>query len=120
MNKRIRITQQHVDNGRKGYTRGCAIALALKQESIFASVSGWIHVDGKYYQAQDEVLDWIRNFDSKKPVKPFTIELIETHVLDKFRPQFVVHTSDRLGFHKAQKMPTPPEIKMCGIARIAD
>ena len=115
-----RITQQHIDNGRKGYTRGCAIALALKGEFITASVSGWVNVDGKYYLPQDEVLDWIRDFDSEKPVKPFTLELIETHVLDKFKPKFVVHTSDRLGFHKAQKTPTPPDIKMCGIARIAD
>ena len=115
-----RITQQHIDNGRKGYTRGCAIALALKGDFITASVSGWVYVDGKYYLPQDEVLDWIRDFDSEKPVKPFTLELIETHVLDKFKPQFVVHTSDRLGFHKAQKTPTPPEKKMCGIARMAD
>ena len=117
---KIRITQQDIDNGRKGYTHGCAIALALKQESVFASVSGWIHVDGKYYQAQDDVLDWIRDFDSKKPVKPFTIELIETHVLDKFKPQFVVHTSDRLGFHKARRTPASPDLRVCGIARIAD
>ena len=117
---KIRVTQQHIDNGIKGYTPGCAIALALKREFVTASVSGWIHVDGKYYQAQDEVLDWIANFDRKKTVKPITIELIETHVLDKFKPQFVVHTSHRLDFHKAQKTPTPPDIKMCGIARIAD
>ena len=117
---KIRITQQDIDNGRKGYTRGCAIALALKEEFVFASVSGWVHVDGKYYLAQDEVRDWISDFDRGKPVKPITIELIETHVLDKFKPQFVVHTSDRLGFHKAQKTPASPDLQVSGIARIAD
>lgn len=115
-----RITQQHIDNGRKGYTRGCAIALALKQEFVFASVSGWIHVDGKYYLAQDEVRDWIRNFDRGKPVKPITIELIETHFLDKFKPQFVVRTSHRLDMYKARRTPTPPDLQVSGIARIAD
>ena len=120
MNKKIRITQQHIDSGRKGYTRGCAIALALKQESVFASVSGWIYVDGKYYQAQDEVRDWIANFDRNKPVKPITIELVDTYVLEKFRPKFFVHTPHRIDTRKARRTPAPPDLQVSGIARIAD
>ena len=71
MNKKIRITPQDINNGRKDYAPGCAIAVALNREFDYEiSVSGWIRVGKDYYQAQDDVLDWIANFDTDKPVKP--------------------------------------------------
>ena len=120
MNQKIRITQQDIDNGRKDYAPGCAIAVALKRQFVYVSVSGWICVEGKYYQAQDEVRDWIANFDRAKPVKPITIELVDTYVLEKFRPKVFVHTPHRVDTRKARRTPTPPDLQVSGIARIAD
>ena len=119
---RIEITQQDIDNGRKGYTRGCAIALGLKHDFAYElSVSrGWIWIGKDYYQTTPEVRRWIADFDRGKPVKPITIELFQTYVPEESRPKFFVQTSDRLGFHKARRTPAPPDLQVCGIARIAD
>ena len=118
---KIRITQQDIDNGRKDYVPGCAIALALKREFAYKiSVSGWICIGGKYYLGQDEVLHWIADFDRDKPVKPITIELVDTYVLEKDRPKFFVHSLRRRDTRKARRTPAPPDLQVCGIARIAD
>ena len=118
---KIRITQQDIDNGRKGYVPGCAIALALKREFAYKiSVSGWICIGGKYYLGQEGVLDWIADFDRGNPVKPITIELVDTYVMEKYQPKFVVHTLHRLDTRKARRTPAPPDLQVCGIARIAD
>ena len=118
---KIRITQQDIDNGRKGDFVGCAIAVALKREFAYVSVSGWICIGEKYYLGQDEVLDWIADFDNRdKPVKPITIELVQTCVPEKYRPKFFVHTLRRGDTRKARRTPAPPDLQVCGIARIAD
>ena len=85
---KIRITQQDIDNGRKNRVDRCAIAVALKREFAYVSVSGWICIGKKYYLGQDEVLDWIADFDRGKPVKPIMIELVDTYVIEKYRPKF--------------------------------
>ena len=56
MSEKIQITQQDIDNGRKDYVTGCAIAVALKREFAYVSVSGWICIRRNYYLGQDEVL----------------------------------------------------------------
>jgi len=121
MNKKIRITQQDIDTAVRDDAFGCAIAVALNREFDYEiSVSGWIRVGKDYYQAQDEVRDWIANFDRDKPVKPITIELVDTYVLEKYRPKFFVHTPHRVDARKARRTPTPPDLQVSGIARIAD
>ena len=121
MNKKMRITQQDIDTAVKDNAFGCAIAVALNREFDYEiSVSGWIRVGKKYYLGQDEVLDWIADFDRGKPVKPITIELVDTYVLEKYRPKFFVHTPHRIDTRKARRTPTPPDLQVCGIARIAD
>ena len=117
---KIRITQQDIDNGRKDRVDRCAIAVALKREFAYVSVSGWICIGKKYYLGQDEVLDWIADFDRGKPVKPITIELVDTYVLEKYQPKFFVHTLHRRDTRKARRTPAPPDLQVCGIARIAD
>lgn len=117
---KIEITQQDIDNGRKDHVASCAIALALKRNFAYVSVSGWICIGKNYYLGQDEVLHWIADFDSGKPVKPITIELVQTYVPEKYRPKFFVHTLHRLNTRKARRTPAPPDIQVCGIARVAD
>ena len=118
---KIQVTQQDIDTAVRDDAFGCAIAVALNREFDYEiSVSGWIRVGKDYYQSQDDVRDWIANFDRKKLVKPITIELIETHVPEKFRPKVMVHTSRRIDTSKARRTPVPPDLQVCGIARIAD
>lgn len=119
---KIQITQQDIDKGMKDHVAGCAIALRLQQEFAYEiSVSGWwIWIGKDYYRATPEVRRWISDFDRSKPVKPITIELVQAHVPEKYRPKFVVHTLHRLDTRKARRTPAPPDLQVCGIARIAD
>ena len=100
-----------------------AMKSGLKEQKcrgVYLSVSGWICIREKYYLGQDEVLHWIADFDRDKPVKPITIELVDTYVLEKYRPKFFVHTLRRRDTRKARETPAPPDLQVCGIARIAD
>ena len=117
---KIQITQQDIDNAMRDDAFGCAIAVALKRDFVYVSVSGWICIGKNYYLGQDEVLHWIADFDRSQPVKPITIELVQTYVPEKYRPKFFVHTPHRLDTRKARRTPAPPDIQVCGIARIAD
>jgi len=117
---KIQITQQDIDNGRKDHAFGCAIALGLNQEfACNISVSGWICIGKDYYQAMPEVRQWIADFDRGKPVKPIVIELVQTYIPKEDHPTIFVHTSNRLDTRKARKTPAPPDLQVCGIARIA-
>ena len=119
---KIQITQQDIDNGMKDYVAGCAIALGLKQEFAYEiSVSGWwIWIGKDYYRATPEVRRWISGFDRDKPVKPITIELVQAHIPKEDYPTEIVHTRHRNDIHKAKYRRTriPPDIQVCGIARI--
>ena len=119
---KIRITQQDIDNGRKNHVAGCAIALGLKQEFAYEiSVSvWWIWIGKDYYRATPEVHRWISGFDRDKPVKPIMIELVQAHIPKEDYPKFFVHTPHRLDTRKARRTPAPPDLQVCGIARIAD
>ena len=44
---KIQITQQDIDNAMRDHAFGCAIALALKREFAYVSVSGWICIGKK-------------------------------------------------------------------------
>ena len=119
---KIQITQQDIDNAMRDHAFDCAIALGLQQEFAYKiSVSGaWIWIGKDYYRATPEVRSWIADFDRDKPVKPITIELVQAHVPEKYRPKFFVHTPHRLNTRKARRTPAPPDLQVCGIARIAD
>ena len=118
----IEITQQDIDNGRRDHVAGCAIALGLNHEFAYElSVSrGWIWIGKDYYLTMPEVRRWIADFDRGRPVNPITIELVQADVPEKYRPKFIVHSSDRLDTRKARRTPAPPDLQVCGIARIAD
>ena len=127
MSMEIQITQQDIDNGRRDHVAGCAIALGLKHEFAYEiSVSrGWIWIGKDYYRPTPEVRHWIADFDRGKPVKPITIELVQTDVPEKDQPKFTAyiphHSRD---IRKAQIItpapPDRPDRQVCGIARIAD
>lgn len=121
MSMKIEITQEDIDNGRKNHVASCAIALGLKHEFAYeVSVSpGWIWIGKDYYRATLGVNRWIADFDRGKPVKPITIELVQAYVPEKYRPKFFVYTPHRLDTRKARKTPAPPDIQVCGIARVA-
>ena len=119
---KIQITQQAIDNGMRDHAFGCPIALVLQQEFAYEiSVSGeWIWIGKDYYRGTPEVRCWISDFDRGKPVKPITIELVITPVPEKDHPKFFVHTPHRVDTRKARRTPAPPDLQVCGIARIAD
>ena len=121
----IEITQQDIDNGRRNHVAGCAIALGLKHDFAYElSVSlGWIWIGKDYYRTTPEVRRWIADFDRGKPVKPITIEVVQADVPEKDWPKFRVYTGGtRNDIHNARYRRTrvPPDIQVCGIARIAD
>ncbi len=121
MSEKIQITQQDIDNGRKDHVAGCPIALGLNQEFAYEiSVSGWICIGKDYYQATPELRRWIYDFDRDKPVKPITIELVQALIPKEDYPKFFVHTPHRVDIRKARRTPAPPDLQVCGIARIAD
>ena len=119
---KIEIAQQDIDNAMKDRAFDCAIALGLQQEfayEIIGSASGWICIGKDYYLGTPEVRRWINDFDRGKPVKPITIELVMTHVPEKYHPKEMVQTSRRLDTRKAPRKPAP-QIAACSIARIAN
>ena len=123
MSQKIPITQQDIDIGRKDYAPGCAIALGLKHDfayEIIVSASGWICIGKDYYRGTPEVRRWINDFDRGKPVKPITIELVQEYIPEKYHPNVMIHTSRRIDTSKARRTLAPPDLQVCGIARIAD
>ncbi len=78
----ISVTQGDIDKGCTGAAFECPIARAFKRKGYTVGVSGWrISLYGKdgtfLYQVRpsDEVIAFIRNFDAKLPVSPFTFEI---------------------------------------------
>ena len=122
---KIEITQQDIDKGRRDLFDDCAIALGLNHEFAYElSVSrGWIRIGKDYYRSMPEVRRWIADFDRGRLVNPITIELVQADVPEKDWPKFRVHTGGtRNDIHNAkyQRTRLPPDIQVCGIARIAD
>ena len=122
---KIEITQQDIDNGMKDRVDGCAIALGLKHEFTYeiSVAPGWIWIGKDWYQATPEVDRWIADFDKGKPVKPITIELVQSPIPKKNYPKNIVYTEGtRNDIHnpKYRRTKVPPGIQVCGIARIAD
>ena len=75
---KVNITQSHILSGRKGACRFCPIALALKDafpESTVHVQGFYFTIDGVQFQSPKEVVNFISDFDSGLPVRPFSFEL---------------------------------------------
>ena len=84
----IEVTQKHIDNGVPGDECKCAIALALQDEykttetSVEVEDQPLLYVDGIPLEiAGDDMMDdidfFIRDFDHRDKVEPFTIKVYE-------------------------------------------
>jgi len=84
----IEVTQKHIENGIRGDECKCAIALALQDEYKTSDVSvevedePMLFIGDKILEiASSEMVDdidfFIRDFDYRENVEPFTIEVYE-------------------------------------------
>lgn len=78
---KIIVTQDDIDNGRKGLSFCCPVALALNRHYEISSVSkNGIACGDKNHGAVQiptppSVIEFIMNFDADRPVKPFEFDL---------------------------------------------
>lgn len=75
---KIRVTQQHIEEGRRGSCRECPIALAIVSAGFFKAWVGasQIRANGKLWcDTPPEVYRFIQKFDTNKRVKPFEFEI---------------------------------------------
>lgn len=75
---RIKVTQDHIDQGERNNSEGCPVFLAL--HDVFgdrvSSVNGESAcIDGAEINLPAKVFDFVRRFDRKKDVIPFEFEL---------------------------------------------
>lgn len=89
----VEVTQEDIDNGKRRNCSRCPIALALmrkfnldpSEDSLdaasvgltIASIFPVMHRERKpqYFNMPDEASEFIKDFDSKLPVKPFSFTL---------------------------------------------
>jgi hypothetical protein len=78
---KITVTQEHIENGEACSSDSCPLALALKEagfKNAFVG-GGYIFFDSRdpdrYIAMRWDIYDFVRDFDTKKPVRPFTFEL---------------------------------------------
>lgn len=84
MNKKIKVLQKHINKARKeGYDEICCpVALALMDSGYKLALvlapnffNKNLTVDGQKYRYPKSVKKFVRDFDHKKKVKPFTFIL---------------------------------------------
>ena len=84
----IEVTQKHIDNGIRGDECNCAIALALQDEYKTSDVSVEVEDEPMLFigdkileiasaEMVDDIDFFIRDFDYRDEVKPFTIKVYE-------------------------------------------
>jgi hypothetical protein len=83
----VQVTQFDIDNGERTMHCDCPVALAARRALAVprVSVAGDLlayldegsvaDVDHEHYSLTTEVLDWIVDFDLKRPVKPFSFTI---------------------------------------------
>jgi hypothetical protein len=78
---KITVTQKHIENGEACSSDSCPLALALKDagfKNAFVG-GGYIFFDSRdpdrYIAMRWDIYDFVRDFDTKKPVCPITFEL---------------------------------------------
>ena len=78
----IKVTQNHIDNGKRNSTRDCPVALAMndmgieRKRVLFQCIQ--TEHDGlvdRYYQNLASLSNWIKRFDKNKQVTPIEIIL---------------------------------------------
>lgn len=76
---RVPVTQEHIDNGCPGSPERCALALALKDSGLPASVGVLLAIfdarKGFAAALPDEARRFRVRFDLRKPVAPFDFEI---------------------------------------------
>jgi hypothetical protein len=83
----INVTQEHIDKGKRGSVIFCPVARAVREvfgDGVVASGAG-ILIKGYHHHVPHIVQEFMQNFDTTKPVKPFSFELeteLEPHRSD--------------------------------------
>jgi hypothetical protein len=77
---RIDVTAKDIQNGIPANPHDCPIALAVKRkiqnpDLRITVTKNCIHAEGFLWGNTQEVQDFVRDFDSRNPVKPFSFEL---------------------------------------------
>lgn len=76
----INVTQEHINQGLKGDSCRCPVALAIKEQfsnarAIVTQI--FIEADGKAYNPNTKVIEFMERFDIGKSVEPFSTKLHE-------------------------------------------
>jgi hypothetical protein len=75
---RIRVTDNHIGKGERRSIFCCPIALAIKKRIGMRNISVGIHqvrIEGKLFELPSEAKGFIEDFDTGRPVAPFTFDL---------------------------------------------
>ena len=70
----VQVTEKHIKNGEPFSCFTCAISLALRDSTISGGVApDEIVIGNKSYATHPQLFDWIKKFDRKETVSPFTL-----------------------------------------------
>lgn len=79
---KIKVLQHHIEQGKKGSTTSCPIALALKEETgLVWQVGGYIYPDdirgygAERYIAPEDAIAFMAGFDSGESVEPCELDI---------------------------------------------
>jgi len=75
---KIHVTQEDIDNGKRGDAYGCPIALALHRSfkrKWSVGLTCAKNTNGKVIEIPRSAQRFIRTFDNRKPAKPFNFIL---------------------------------------------
>lgn len=77
---KVTVTQEDIDKGRPQVRHGCPIAIAVKR--INKSNKVWIgrliaFIDETCYQLPNTAIQFVKDFDSNKPVEPFSFVMYD-------------------------------------------
>lgn len=78
---KVVVKKKHIKRGVRECTNQCPIALAIREykHTSLDNISvddKEAEVNGNYYKLPDEASDFVCDFDSNLPVKPFSFTLI--------------------------------------------
>ena len=75
----VKVTQEHIDKGRRRATSACPIALALKEqlghEVVVGEFSTYIGINSDSIPLPRSAQRFVARFDRGKPVKPFNFRV---------------------------------------------
>jgi hypothetical protein len=78
----INVTQDHIDNGKKGTANRCPIALAIKDAfgpavRVYVSITAYQIGPVKDRPLPPEAITFIQKYDRGSTVKPFSFEITD-------------------------------------------